>query len=101
MNYLTEYRSEMDFAKCRNENTVSSFFAALRLEDISNCQVIWEEACNKIAKEIFAQWRKDLTKVKEIEDEELHVYTLADYPFKEGDTIIINSGELEEIKGDL
>ncbi len=62
---------------------------------------MWEDTCNEMAKEKFAQRRKELTKVEEIDDEELHVYTLADYPFEEGDTIIINSSELEEIKGDL
>ncbi len=101
MNYLSEYGSETDFTICRNKNTGSSFFTALRLEDVSNRQAMWEEACNEIAKEKFTQQRKELTKIKEIEDEELRFYTLADYPFEEGVTIIVNSGNLEKIKGDL
>ncbi len=44
MDYLPEYGSETDLGLNRNEDTVSSFFAALRLEDISNRQAMWEEA---------------------------------------------------------
>ncbi len=55
MDYHLDYGLEMDFKICRNMNTVSSFFAALRLEDIYNHQVMWEDAHNEIAKEKFAQ----------------------------------------------
>lgn len=77
MNYLSEYGSETDFAICRNENTVSSFFAALRLEDLSNHQAMWEEAHYEIAKEKIVQQKKELTKIKEIRALCLHTSLLS------------------------
>ncbi|SJL18084.1 uncharacterized protein ARMOST_21656 [Armillaria ostoyae] len=101
MDYYPDYGLETDLVLCKNENIVSSFFTALRLEKISSRQATWEEVHNKLAKEKFAQQRKEMGKAEESKDEELRVYTLADYPFEEGDTIIVNHSDFETVKNDL